>query len=606
MGTATWSFDGVEGTATTIVYPGEEITLTATPKSGYMFTGWSDGTSTISNSKTCTVTVEEGKTYTANFALAGADYEVSPTSGTFDSDAKSSVWTYTITDSNPVPLQLKTTSGDVDVLAMSVASNKHKYYAYAYDSNNAGHTPITYTLSVPEGFVITGYDMTYFLTTTTYNEVTVSNGVDDPITLSDKTDQRLWRTGLNDSSVSFTLTASKAGQQAIAVRSFTVSVLSTGGGSVTPPATTQYTVTVSTNGTGGTATVNGEQTATVDAGSTVTIVATPAQGYRFVRWKVDGEDSAEIAEWTIQVTEDYDFQAIFEPIQYTVKALTNGTGGTATVAVGTGAASSSVEVEAGTTVTFYAQAVQGYEFVNWTKDGNVVSTDPQFIDVPVTADLELTANFRATSEPSTPTSYPTMTVSGYNNTNANRYLAKVTASTATQYVTVFEVTSDSEFTNPTTTALIDKTATPIIVKKGETELNMTFVSWLNNVSGNASQMDWVQQAVYIDWNNDGNFTDSEIYAKSSDGLGGIFEGGAADPVSASFEEPTGYTRTIAIPANQAVGTYRMRVVYHEPAARGTNNWHETLFTENNGAISKGRAYDFALQIVEGASTPDEP
>ncbi|MBR3609299.1 MAG: C10 family peptidase, partial [Bacteroidales bacterium] len=70
MGSASYSITA----GTQELYVGEEITLVATPKSGYMFTGWSDGTSTISTSKTYTVAVEEGKTYTANFALSGADY----------------------------------------------------------------------------------------------------------------------------------------------------------------------------------------------------------------------------------------------------------------------------------------------------------------------------------------------------------------------------------------------------------------------------------------------------------------------------------------------------------------------------------------------------
>ncbi|MBR4119547.1 MAG: C10 family peptidase, partial [Bacteroidales bacterium] len=70
MGSASYSITA----GTQELYAGEEITLVATPKSGYMFTGWSDGTSTISTSKTYTVAVEEGKTYTANFALSGADY----------------------------------------------------------------------------------------------------------------------------------------------------------------------------------------------------------------------------------------------------------------------------------------------------------------------------------------------------------------------------------------------------------------------------------------------------------------------------------------------------------------------------------------------------
>ncbi|MBR5323987.1 MAG: C10 family peptidase [Muribaculaceae bacterium] len=376
-------------------------------------------------------------------------------------------------------------------------------------------------------------------------------------------------------------------------------------------------VTATTNNTGGSATVYPSK---VLSGKTTTLTATPAQGYTFTGWSIEGSGDIVSTDNTYEatITANTTYVANFAsgegpvtpptPTKYTASVVVNpSNGGIATVAVGTGAASSSVEVEAGTEVTFYAQAAQGYEFVNWTNGTNEYAENP-FV-APINANLQLTANFVA-DEPSTPeeVTYPTMTVSGYGDSNFNRYLAKVTASTATQNVTVFEVTSESadDFTNPTTTVLIDKTATPIKVTKGERALSMTFITWLNNVSGKASQMNWVQQAVYIDWNNDGNFTDSEIYEKSSDALGGTLDGGAGDPISTSFKETSGYTRMITIPANQEVGTYRMRVVYHEPAARGTNNWHKTLFGTGNGAISKGRAYDFSLEIVEGGSTPIEP
>ena len=524
MGTATWSYNGEQGA----VYPGDEITLTATPKSGYMFVGWSNGTTTISNEKTCTVTLEEGVTYTANFALAGADYKVSKDTGTFsggeNSTSKQTTWVYNTSENYPVPLELKATNINGSEL---YALSGNKYYACAYDNQDNGYTTVKYTLSVPEGFIITGYEMTYSVGSSHVEKVTIAND-DSSTTPSNTSSTILSAKNLETSSTSFTLSVPSLGQQYITVTNFVVSVLSTGGeGPVTPPTPTQYTVTVSTNGTGGTATVNGGQTATVDAGSTVTILATPAQGYVFDYWTVNGEQNSLLS----------------------------------------------------------------------AKETPTVNSD-----------LTLVANFVA-DEPSAPeeVTYPTMTVSGYGDSNFNRYLAKVTASTATQNVTVFEVTSESEFTNPTTTALIDKTSTPIIVKKGETELNMTFVSWLNNVSGNASQMDWVQQAVYIDWNNDGDFTDSgELYAKSSDGLGGTLEGGTKDAAGILFEATAGYTRTIAIPAGQAAGTYRMRVVYNEPSARGTNDWHKTLFGTGSGAINKGRAYDFNLKIVENATPSTEP
>ena len=279
MGTVLYSITA--GTAE--LYPGEKITLTATPKSGYMFTGWSVDGVTISTSKNYTVAVEEGKTYTANFALSGADYTVNNTTGTKTnvSGARCSTWTYNTTETNPVPLQLTSTAGSTEVYGLS--NNYDRLFAYAYDVNTTGYNTITYTLSVPEGYIITGYEMTYWLGSSSYAEeeqVTVSNSTSTN-TPTDTSDQTLYASGLTEQTTSFTVSASQTGQQYIGFSSFIVSVLSTGGGEVVP---TQYTVTVSTNGIGGTATVNGEQTVTVNAGTSVSFSATPNEGYEFVNW----------------------------------------------------------------------------------------------------------------------------------------------------------------------------------------------------------------------------------------------------------------------------------------------------------------------------------
>ena len=320
MGSASYSITA----GTQELYVGEEITLVATPKSGYMFTGWSDGTSTISTSKTYTVAVEEGKTYTANFALSGADYTVSYNTGTFvETDmSRRSTWTYTTTDTNPVPLQITTTSGTTEVLGMNSTSNR--YYASTFDKDGTtGYNTITYTLSVPEGYIITGYEMTYCLGSSSYNgQVTVSNATSTN-TPTDTSDQTLVATNLTEQTTSFTVSASQTGQQYIGFSSFIVSVLSTGGseggGEVTP---TKYTITVS---------------------------ASPAEG------------------------------------------------GTATVAVGTGEASSSVTVDAETNVTITATPAEGYEFVNWTNGGSILSTNTTET-YPISANITLTANFRQTEQ----------------------------------------------------------------------------------------------------------------------------------------------------------------------------------------------------------------
>ncbi len=75
------------------------------------------------------------------------------------------------------------------------------------------------------------------------------------------------------------------------------------------PGEETYTVSVNVNDPAmGTATVNGNTTATVTGGSEVTLTATPNAGYRFVRWNDDNTEETR----TVTVTADMSFTAYFE------------------------------------------------------------------------------------------------------------------------------------------------------------------------------------------------------------------------------------------------------------------------------------------------------
>ena len=78
------------------------------------------------------------------------------------------------------------------------------------------------------------------------------------------------------------------------------------------PGEETYTVTVSVNDpTMGTATVNGNAAATVMSGETVTLLATPNVGYRFVKWSDENTEASR----TVTVTRDMSFTATFVSTQ---------------------------------------------------------------------------------------------------------------------------------------------------------------------------------------------------------------------------------------------------------------------------------------------------
>ncbi|MBQ7819670.1 MAG: C10 family peptidase [Bacteroidales bacterium] len=229
-GTITYNGSTVSGTSIT-VKENQEITLTATANSGYTFSGWSitnNGTTKNVATKDITFIATNNTEITATFTLSVADYVVSHATGTKTnaSGARSSTWTYTTTETNPVALQLTSTNGSTEVYGLS--NSYDRYYAYAYDSNTTGYSTVTYTLSVPEGYVITGYDMTYWVSSSHKGQVTVAND-ESSNTPTNTNDQYMSASGLSTQSTSFTLTASKAGQQYITIESFTVTIKKEGG-----------------------------------------------------------------------------------------------------------------------------------------------------------------------------------------------------------------------------------------------------------------------------------------------------------------------------------------------------------------------------------------
>ena len=117
---------------------------------------------------------------------------------------------------------------------------------------------------------------------------------------------------------------------------------------------------------------------------TCTLNATPAEGYEFVNWTENGEVVFTEAEYAFTVTGDRILVANFVLKNYDILATANpNEGGTVS---GTG------NYNHFETCTLVAMANWGYTFINWTLDGNVVSTEPSYTFT-VTSAGDYTANF---------------------------------------------------------------------------------------------------------------------------------------------------------------------------------------------------------------------
>ncbi|MFW5725362.1 MAG: InlB B-repeat-containing protein, partial [Bacteroidota bacterium] len=126
---------------------------------------------------------------------------------------------------------------------------------------------------------------------------------------------------------------------------------------------------------------------TVSHGTVRAVNAFPATGYTFVSWTENGEVVSSNTQYMFQVTSDRNLVANFSQEgtnTYTITINRNPIDGGTTTGSGT--------YEEGQQATLTASPAAGYQFVNWTENGNVVSSQSTY-SFTVTASKTLTANF---------------------------------------------------------------------------------------------------------------------------------------------------------------------------------------------------------------------
>ena len=148
-----------------------------------------------------------------------------------------------------------------------------------------------------------------------------------------------------------------------------------------------YTITVSASpDNAGTVTGGGSY----QQGQSCTVTATPNSGYTFINWTENGNVVSTQANYTFNVTGNRSLVANFEEeiasynIRLSVNPLFSGT------VTGGGI------YQQGQSCTVTATPNNGYTFINWTENGNVVSTNASYTFT-VTGDRMLVANFSTIS-----------------------------------------------------------------------------------------------------------------------------------------------------------------------------------------------------------------
>ena len=354
MGSATASASSIDG--------GGSVTLTATANSGYLFKNWTLGGEVVSTENPYTATITANSEFVANFeeiVVSGA--AISLTQYFRIKDINSGKYL----NADNYEAHTSGTNGGVNCIDYA-DSDDQKFMFEASDTNFSLKTKSGYYIycqawnvdALTSGTVLTfeenGNGAYYIKTSDGYFKVEQVNGTYYPFCGASSSKKATWileETGESTNQV---------------IPTFTVEAKANTGGSATTSATT------------------------VAYGETITLTATPSEGYIFNYWSKTGTGQVSTENpYSPIITANSQFYANFKKAVYTVSVSAT-EGGTATT--------SAESVEHGTYITLTATPDEGYVFKCWTKEGKIVNTNNPYYIYTVTADCEYVANFIPQSE----------------------------------------------------------------------------------------------------------------------------------------------------------------------------------------------------------------
>jgi uncharacterized repeat protein (TIGR02543 family) len=312
------------------------VTLTEAPSAGYTFSGWSgDGTG---SGTTRTVTITGNMAVTATFTQN--QYTLTVNTSGQGSVAKA-------------PSQATYVSGS-SVQLTATPSSGWSFSGWSGDASGTAN-PVTITMNgnkaVTATFTQNTYSLTVNISPSAGGTVTRSNNgpyhLNDVVTLTEAPSS-----GYTFSSWSGDGTGTGS----------TRTVTMNGNKAVTATFTQiMYTLTISTSGSGSTSPSTGRRS--YGSGSQVQVTATPASGWYFSHWHLDGVDAGSSNPTTVTMSSAHTLQAVFTQITYTLTISVTGSGST-NPAVGGHVYSQ------GSSVQVTASPVTGWSFDHWVLDGS--------------------------------------------------------------------------------------------------------------------------------------------------------------------------------------------------------------------------------------------
>ena len=340
---------------------GQSCTVTATANSGFTFTNWTENGNVVSTQANYTFTVTGNRTLVANFQSQQQSYTITVSANPTNGGSVTGGGTYQQGQSCTVSATAATGYTFLRWTENGSQVSTNPNYTFTVTSNRtlvAQFQQQNYTISVSanpsNGGTVTGggayhYGDNCTVIATPANGYAFTNWTENGNVVS------------TQANYTFTVTGNRT-----LVAHFQAQT---------------YTITATANpSNGGTVTGGG----TFNYGQSCTLTATPASNYNFVRWTKNGSQVSTNPTYTFTVTESAAYVAHFELQSFTVSVSANPTNGGTVTGGGT--------FNYGQNCTVTASANQGYNFVNWTEGGNVVSTNANY-SFTVTANRTLVANF---------------------------------------------------------------------------------------------------------------------------------------------------------------------------------------------------------------------
>jgi hypothetical protein len=125
-----------------------------------------------------------------------------------------------------------------------------------------------------------------------------------------------------------------------------------------------------------------------DAGTSITVTATPNTGYTFDNWTENGNPVSSLAAYTFTLNGNRSLVANFKvipPVKYTASL--------SSLPIAGGVTNGGGLFDAGSSITVTATANQGYTFEKWTENGSTVSTAATYVFT-LNGNRSLVANFK--------------------------------------------------------------------------------------------------------------------------------------------------------------------------------------------------------------------